>query len=143
MAHTAPLPYRASTVWVVVADDAHARVYSREPRNVIVSRNARQADEILTWTLRDLPDVTVIGSDGNNLPLEIADRLNRAHGVGRFDGVIVIAPPPWLGDFRPHLTREARDAVIGELAKDLTKLPRARLLQKIADLLPAREGAPL
>ena len=141
MAHATPLPYRRSSVWIVVGDHAHVRTYAREPRNIVVSHNAREADEILTWSLREVPGLAMDGHDGS-LPLEMADRLNRAHGEGRFDGVIIIAPPGWLGEIRPHLKAAVRDAVMSEVGKDLTKLPRGKLLQKVGDLLLSRDGAP-
>ena len=129
-------------MWVLVADDAHARVFSRDPRNVVVNRGAHQADEILTWTLRELPDLTVQSSHGTSLPADMADRLNRRHAEGKFDGIVIVAPPAWLGEIRSHLSPAVRDAVMSELPKDLTKLPRARLLQQVIELLPSREGAP-
>lgn len=143
MVHASPLPYRASTVWVVVADDAHARVYVRLPRTVVVKRNATDGGEVLSWSLQPLADMTLTASDGSHLPLETADRLNKAHASGRFDGVVIVAPASWLGEIRPHLSQDAKDAVVLEIGKDLTKLPRARLLQRLNDLLPSREGAPL
>jgi len=143
MADTAPLPYRMPTIWVVVADHAQAHVYVRRPRNLALSRHSDDGLEVLTWNLDPLPGLSLEGGPDESLPLEIADRLNHAFAEGRFDGVVIVAPPAWLGHMRPHLTRDARDAVISEIEKDLTKLPRARLLQRINDILPSREGAPL
>ncbi len=143
MIHTALLPYHAPTVWVVVADHDQARAYMRRPRNVVVSRSPHEASEILTWSLDPLPDFALENGGDCRLPLGVADRLNHAFAEGRFYGVIIVAPPAWLGQMRPHLTRDVRDAVRLELDEDLTKLPRARLLQRINDLLPSREGAPL
>ncbi len=142
MANTTPLPYHASTVWVVVADHDHARTFLRQPRDTVVSHQAHDPQEILAWDLKELPDFDMKGERHRSLPLDVADRLNHAHAEGGFDGVIIVAPPAWLGHMRQHLTRALKDAVILEVAKDLANLPQTKLLQRLADLLPSRDGAP-
>ena len=141
MASTTPLPYHASTVWVVVADHDHARTFLRQPRDMVVSQNAHDLKEILAWGLKELPDFDLKRERDNSLPLDVADRLNQAHAEGRFDGVIIVAPPAWLGHMRQHLTRQLKDAVILEVAKDLANLPQTKLLERLADLMPSRDGA--
>ncbi len=143
MASTTPLPHHASTVWVVVGDHDHARGFLRRPRDAVVTRSAHEPDEILAWDLKELPDFDLKREHGKSLPLDVADRLNHAHAEGRFDGVIVIAPPAWLGHMRQYLTRQLKDALILEVAKDLANLPQTKLLQRLADLIPSRDGAPI
>lgn len=58
---------------------------------------------------------------------EIAEQLYRmAHG-GAFDEIILVAPPPVLGEMRKKLHKEVEDKVAGELAKTLTNVPIAEI----------------
>jgi hypothetical protein len=55
----------------------------------------------------------------------------------------VVAPPPALGDLRQALPKKVRAKVVGEVAQDLVKTPKARLwphLEKVLGNAPA--GAP-
>ncbi|MEO3433865.1 host attachment family protein [Inquilinus sp. CAU 1745] len=51
---------------------------------------------------------------------EVARRLNDAAQRGRFDRLIVIAPPQALGDLRQELDRKSRQRIHAEIPKDLT-----------------------
>lgn len=54
---------------------------------------------------------------------DIAARLYRRAHSGRFDRLIIIAPPRTLGDLRAEFHQEVRDRIIGEIGKDLTGHP--------------------
>ncbi len=54
---------------------------------------------------------------------EIADLLYTAAHGGRYSKLILVAPPMTLGDLRKALHKEVSDKVVGEIAKDLTKMP--------------------
>lgn len=54
---------------------------------------------------------------------EIADLLYTAAHRGRYSKLILVAPPMTLGDLRKALHKEVSDKVVGEISKDLTKMP--------------------
>jgi protein required for attachment to host cells len=47
-----------------------------------------------------------------------------------------VAPPEILSDFRQHLDKTLKDALAGELAKDLTKIPSDKILDHLHGVLP-------
>ncbi|MEQ8344940.1 MAG: host attachment family protein [Sneathiellaceae bacterium] len=54
---------------------------------------------------------------------EIAEALYKAAHAGRYDKLIIVAPPKTLGDLRKALHKEVSGRVIGEIDKDLTNQP--------------------
>jgi protein required for attachment to host cells len=65
---------------------------------------------------------------------------------GRFERLVVVAPPPALSDLREALPKKVRAKVMGEVAQDLVKTPKARLWPHLEDVLgrsptgPPRRG---
>jgi protein required for attachment to host cells len=53
-----------------------------------------------------------------------------------FDRWILVAPPEILGDFRQHLGPALKQALAGELAKDLTQIPAGKLPAHLHGVLP-------
>jgi protein required for attachment to host cells len=51
---------------------------------------------------------------------EIADRLYRMAHRGDFEHIVLVAPPPVLGEMRKKLHKEVEACVTGEVAKTLT-----------------------
>lgn len=62
----------------------------------------------------------------------LADRLEAR--TGRYDRLLLVAPPPFLGDLRAMLGAEAQRRLAGSLDKDLTK-------HRLAELAPLLEQA--
>ncbi len=58
---------------------------------------------------------------------EIADRLYAFAHKGRFDQLVLVAPPHVLGDLRKELHQEVSDRIVAEVPKDLTKHPVDRI----------------
>ena len=58
-----------------------------------------------------------------NFTKELAEFLDRALMDEKFDRVILAADPKSLGSIRGFLNNDVKDRMIGELAKDLTKIP--------------------
>ncbi|MBY6089999.1 baeRF12 domain-containing protein [Pseudooceanicola sp. 502str34] len=54
---------------------------------------------------------------------EIAERLYKYAHAGRFDRILLIAPPATLGDLRQKLHKEVTARVVGEIPKTLTNHP--------------------
>lgn len=51
---------------------------------------------------------------------EIAEMLYKLGHAGRYEELVVVAPPRMLGDLRAKFHREVSDAVVAEVPKDLT-----------------------
>jgi protein required for attachment to host cells len=51
---------------------------------------------------------------------ELAEILYKLEHAGRFNDLVVVAPPKMLGDLRAKLHPKVAGAVVGELPKDLT-----------------------
>lgn len=64
---------------------------------------------------------------------EAADRLRRWALDGRFQELIIVAPPKTLAEMRSHYHVEVRQRLRGELAKDLTGHPVDRIESIIQD----------
>ncbi len=64
---------------------------------------------------------------------DIADSLYKSAHAGRFNKLVIVAPPRTLGDLRQELHAEVADRVVAEIDKSLTNLP----LHEIEDALAA------
>ena len=62
---------------------------------------------------------------------EVAGDINQAAAAKRFRHLIIVAPPKALAEIRSHLRPEARERLIAEINKDLTKHP----IEKIEKIL--------
>ena len=62
--------------------------------------------------------------------------LREKLSVKDFDHWVLVAPPEILSDFRQHLDPALKDALAGELAKDLTKIPSDKILSHLHGVLP-------
>jgi protein required for attachment to host cells len=66
---------------------------------------------------------------------EIARHIERGRHEGNFDALVLIAPPKFLGRLRAELTKPARDALAGELDKNLVKADTKTLQRHVSALL--------
>jgi protein required for attachment to host cells len=66
---------------------------------------------------------------------ELADRLYRYAHQGRFDRLVVVAPPKVLGDLRGKLHKEVADRVVAEIPKTLTNHPVDQIEALVASAL--------
>lgn len=62
---------------------------------------------------------------------QLADILSIRLREGLFDRLIIVAPPVMLGDLRSALAKPLQEALIGEIAKDLTKTPNGEILEHV------------
>jgi protein required for attachment to host cells len=63
---------------------------------------------------------------------------------GRFERLVLVAPPAALGNLRRLLPKNVRAKVIGDVAQDLVKTPKARLwphLESVLGKAPPRSGS--
>ena len=50
----------------------------------------------------------------------IVDMLNKRVLAGKFSKIVIIAAPKTLGEMRKHYHKKLEEALVGEIAKDLT-----------------------
>lgn len=72
---------------------------------------------------------------------EVGARLVAAHHAHTFEGLVLTAPPVFMGELRPQLTGLG-DKVVGTITKDFAKVPEHELLARIHADLPALAGKP-
>lgn len=65
---------------------------------------------------------------------QVADDINKAALAGRFDALVLVAPPKTLAAIRPRLHKEAGARIVAELDKDLTNHPLYEIEKLLADL---------
>jgi protein required for attachment to host cells len=75
-----------------------------------------------------------------DLARSVAERLNEACLKDRFDDLIVIAPPTWLGDLRACLSDATHALIRLEIGHDYAVLGLPELTQKLQALLPDLDG---
>ena len=68
----------------------------------------------------------------------VADYLNEGARRDAYQRLVVAAPPKFLGDIRAALNAKARERLVGEIAKDLTKEADADLLVRLDEAAAAR-----
>lgn len=142
--------------WVLVADGAQAKVFEhlgpgkglRAVDGMQFAEDRKKASELVT----DRPGRSFSSVGNGRSAMEptsnpvvererafvemVSAELARHFEAGAFRRLVIAAAPTALGDIRPALTAQLREAVIAELPKDLTGLPTAALTQHLADVLP-------
>ena len=66
----------------------------------------------------------------------LAADLDRRLAAGEYGRVIIAAAPETLGAIRAALSEKVRAVVLGEVAKDLTKLPNPQIGAHLGDQFP-------
>lgn len=62
---------------------------------------------------------------------ELAEQLNKACHEGRFEQLVLVAAPHFLGSLRHHLSDKCRDAVLKAIDKDLVHRDADTILQHL------------
>lgn len=65
----------------------------------------------------------------------LADKLDKAVNLGRFDRLLIVADPRTLGRMRTLMNRSVADRVTDEVALDLVSLPSSQLEPRLKKLL--------
>ena len=66
---------------------------------------------------------------------EIARQIDRGQREGNFDSLMLVAPPKFLGRLRAELSKSARNALIGELDKNLVETDTKTIERHVSALL--------
>ena len=144
-----PTPF--TTTWAAVADGAKALILVNEGTDAQPSLSVLAKAELETPPTReqgtDRPGRRADSGPGQRSAMEstdwhefeesrfvreFADRLNRAAARGRFDRLILAAPPKVLGLLRPALSADVTGRLAAEIASDLTSHPVGEIEHHIA-----------
>jgi protein required for attachment to host cells len=127
--------------WILVCDGAKALVLEnvgddRFPN--LQTRNVYEQEELAAHVTADAPGGTLKGGGGQRGAMETTDkhdqseqaflknlmeRLDAAAVAGKFKSLVVVAPPRALGLLRQAYSKHVRQALRGEIDKDLVKMP--------------------
>ncbi len=143
------------STWIVVAESARARIFTMSE----IGGKLQEATDLShpesrlhdTELSSDLPGRT-FDSQGESrhgmdpatdpkereaqaFAAEIARHIERGRHEGNFDALVLIAPPKFLGRLRAELTKPARDALVGELDKNLVEADTKTLERQVSALL--------
>ncbi|MFO1189907.1 MAG: host attachment protein [Alphaproteobacteria bacterium] len=143
------------TTWILVADGARARLLVNEgPGKGIRPLEAHENPHMHDRT-RDLgterPGRVQESANAARHSMEprvdwhtwekhlfakgLAESLNAAAAAGKFDRLVLVAPPHILGELRVALNKKVREKISGEINKDLTHMPDRDLLAPLGDVL--------
>ena len=141
--------------WILIADGAHARVLETEGKGRPLSEvegMRRSTDLAPSHELgTDRPGRTheSVGATRHAMEPtsdphrerkrrfagELADTLHKQLNEGRYDRLVVVAPPVTLGDLRAALPAQVAKVVAGEVAKDLTKIPDREIASHLGEVV--------
>jgi protein required for attachment to host cells len=149
-------------IWVLVADAARARVFHVERPNMTLApalgreligprlqsreiasdRPGRTFDRAGEGRHAKEPPTDPARHAKGQFAHDLAGLLDDERKQGSFDRLIIVAAPQFLGDLRNVMSKQLRDLVADEIAKDLSKLPPQELQEHLGDVLAqqSREG---
>jgi protein required for attachment to host cells len=153
---------RSDRTWIVIADGAHARVLEHSGEGAKLEAVEGLAFDIdlppTRELVRDRPGRTFESKNsarhaktGRSDPhrelkrafaKELAGILKANLAKKRYQRLVLVAPPATLGDLREALSKGVEARVTAEIAQDLVKTPKSRLLRHLPDVLPAKTARP-
>ncbi len=141
--------------WILVADSSRARIFTADtpasPLEEIEDfshTESRLHDREIT---SDLPGkIKSVGGGGHafeqptdpkkheadNFAHIVAQYLEDAHNTNRFEQLLLVASPSFLGLLRNHLSEQVKKRVHFELDKEITMLSTADIRQHLPQYLP-------
>jgi protein required for attachment to host cells len=146
-----------STTWIVAADESRARVLQvtdREQRFTQVedlsNPAGRMQDRELETDARDRfpggnswePRVGAVEHASELFAKRVGDYLDVARQEKRYDQLVLVAPPKFLGALRKELHKEVQKLVADELPKDLSWFNPRDLHHYLSDFAKGSGRAP-
>ncbi len=140
--------------WVVAAESSRARIFSANgrvkpmqeleafahPRSRakvldINSDNAGHVYDRKGHGIHDMEnEVDPKKTEADRFAKELADYLDRARAEGRFEELVLIAAPEFLGLLRKHLSPETAKLVTRSVSKNLVRADEAVIRQAALEL---------
>jgi protein required for attachment to host cells len=149
------MPAKATRIWLLIADGRRAKVMEADEQGVRFRNVEDMARSIDLPKSRDILadkpgrtfDSVGAGRHAKENPTDphrhlkrefartVVDKLRQAMLARRFDRLILVAPPAFLGDLRQVLPEDLKDKVADEVASDLTNTPEQDLHPHLRDIL--------
>lgn len=144
---------REHIAWILVADAGRAKIYRHDGRGkglALVEEIEPPASPAVEWgTDRPGRSFESVGSARHaheprrdphdqaedDFAREVCRRLDGAAKDGRFERLILVAAPRFLGMLRSHLGDHAGGRLIGTLDKDLVRAPEQQIANSLGHLL--------
>ncbi len=141
--------------WILVADGARARIFVNQGPGKGIEEMAGDVFTNVLLPSRELvsdkPGRTFNSTGSARHAIEpgtdphrerkraflghIAHHLNKANRRGDFDRLVIVAPPPALGDLRAEMDQKLRRVVSGEIAHDLVDHPPSDIVKHVEKVL--------
>lgn len=140
------------TTYIVVADAARARVFTRdalkleEKENLVHAEGRLHEGDLVTGTTGSIDESAANSrrdSRGDSVALDheaeifakqIAERIYKARVDNSMDKLILVAPPRFLGVLRDKIDAPTKKLVIHTLDKDLTKAALSDIQEAVSDM---------
>lgn len=139
-------------VWILVADAAHGRMFTT-PDARMISEVADYAHPESRQHERDLttdepgrsfdsggqgrhamePKQAAHDHEADAFAGELADALDKGRNEHRYDHLVLIAPPEFLGRLRGRLSKPTAQSVVAEIDKNLVHLDAQELLPYVKE----------
>lgn len=133
------------TVWIVVANRAVARLFKADQptgplqeldafihpegrlqeHDLVSDRAGHGFERFGQGGYAEDQDTSVVAHETANFALELGRFLQKARAAGRFDALVLIAAPAFLGAMRERLDVPTRERVMLEVDKNLVHLDAA------------------
>lgn len=139
-------------LWILVADSAHGRMFSTPDSRMLAEvadyahPEARQHERDLTSDQRGRsfdsagqgrhamePQQSAHEHEADVFAGELADALEKGRNEHRFDSLVLVAPPEFLGRIRSRLSKPTAQTVVAEIDKNLVHLEPAELLPYVKE----------
>lgn len=142
-------------MWVVVAEQSSARIFSvdrpdgdlhevdrlehplaeRKNREIVTDRPGRTFDSAGQHRHAMDPQHTPAESEAIRFAKRVADHLEQARVAHRFDALLLVAGPEFLGRLRQELTPSLGDLVRAEITKNLGQFNAAEIREHLPERL--------
>lgn len=144
-----------SITWVLIADGSRARLFenarrdeplhqlesflnadARLPGRQLTTGRLPTVNESMGYSRHSIePHTTLREKQMAGFAKELADALERGRTARRYDRLILVAPPKFLGALHDCFDKPLRNCVIGELRRDITTLSEPEIHERVARLL--------
>lgn len=116
-----------ATTWIVAADSSRARFLQLAGRERLVELDSLLNPEARMHE-RELATEAPPQAHATDLfAKRVGDYLDKARNDHRYDKLVLVAPPKFLGTLRRSLDKEVAKRVVGEMPKDLSWLKEREL----------------
>ncbi|MCA8998805.1 MAG: host attachment protein [Planctomycetaceae bacterium] len=149
------IPRSSPTTWVVVADRAHARIFSAqeadcsdllEEETLIHSEGASHSRDVVTDRPGRFSGMGGASASGdaetdfrhqtaNEFACQVSDALEEGRVDNSFGRLVIIAPPLFLGSLRDRISDPLKRLVVAELNKELVHADPQEIRDRVASLL--------